>query len=152
MVWPIQQQRPTNVMPPRQGFLPGRPPQQPSSGGIKQWLSSQTAQNLLSPERISGFSQKLNNVQQVLKVVQSAAPIVKQYGPMVKNLPALISMMKALNESNYEIDDEDTDADQSDHKEEDSEIPDAETEIVDLAETDGSETVKSGESTPKLFV
>ncbi|WP_010530768.1 VrrA/YqfQ family protein [Lentibacillus jeotgali] len=150
MVWPIQQQYSNSGMMPRQGFYPGpvsAPPQQHAPRGLQQFLSPQVSQSLLSPERISGFSQKLSNVQQVLNVVQQAAPLVQQYGPMVRNLPMLFKLMKAMNEN-------DSEAEQNQNQlESEQETDTANTlEEDDHVDETNVDTVKSGESTPKLFI
>ncbi|QKY69159.1 VrrA/YqfQ family protein [Lentibacillus sp. CBA3610] len=151
MVWPIQQQQPNSGMMTRDGFFPGGPPPQQAPGGLQKLLSSQAPQSLLTPERISGLSQKLGNAQQVLNVVQQTAPLVQQYGPMVKNLPMLFKLVKALNEDDSEETAESAVSEDQPESEEGIDITDADPEEDNLDEME-FETVKSGESTPKLFI
>lgn len=148
MVWPIQQQYTNSSMLPRQGFFPGGPPvppQQHAPGAIRQFLSPHVSQSLLSPERISGISQKLSNVQQVLNVVQQAAPLVQQYGPMVRNLPMLFKLMKAVNEN-------DSETDQNQLENEQETVTSNTSEEENYMDEMNMAAMKSGESTPKLFI
>ncbi|GAB4073624.1 hypothetical protein GCM10028778_11270 [Barrientosiimonas marina] len=167
MVWPIQQQ-PNNFMTPNQGAFPNGMPQPPQTeeGGLKQVFKpqGQGGQGLLSPERISGLSQKLGNLQQVLSMVQRTAPIIQEYGPMVKNLPPLIKMMRTLSNDNN-ADTGDPEAEDDDADDVIPDLPEQENTSIDPLETTAdtenrAETfdspaaprIKTGESTPKLFI
>lgn len=149
MVWPIQQQRPNSSMVPHHDFFRGGMHQPQTPREWQQFLPPQVSQNLLSPERIDGFSQKLTNVQQILNVVQKTAPIVQQYGPMVKNLPMLFKLMKAFNEDDSEPDDSSGHENQAEN---DKELDIAVAPMKEDKSRKMNETVKTGESTPKLFI
>lgn len=144
MVWPIQQKQTNNVMMPPQAFGRGYSPQQPGTD------LHQFTRGLLTPERINGWSQHLNNVQKVLNVVQQTAPMIQQYGPMIKNLPMLFQLMKAMNE-----DDADTSSENRPEKPSEKgdklEEPQSESDSEHL-EKSKAKTLKTGESSPKLYI
>ncbi|ALX47911.1 VrrA/YqfQ family protein [Lentibacillus amyloliquefaciens] len=139
MVWPIQHREPDNVMMPRQGFHP-EPPQQ-TTPDLQQFTKG-----LLTPERINGWSQQLNNVQKVLSVVQQTAPIIQQYGPMIKNLPMLFQLMKALNEDDSETDFEPESLIEDRIKNDNDDHQQHKTDNLE------QRIVKTGKSAPKLFI
>ncbi|SDQ55971.1 VrrA/YqfQ family protein [Virgibacillus salinus] len=142
MVWPIQPQNPSNHILQNRGGFQGVPQEPHLQDLMHRFLPPQYAQNLLSPNRIGGLTQTLNNIQKVLKVVQSTAPIVQQYAPIAKNLPTMFKLMKALNE------DDDT---ESESEEQTSRI---ESKNDHKHSTNNQNTSKRdvGKSTPKLYI
>ncbi len=145
MVWPIQPQQSSNhILQNRTGFQ-GGPQQSQMQQMMHRFLPPQYAQNLLSPERIGGITQKLNNIQQVLKVVQSTAPIVQQYAPVAKNLPMMFKLMKALNE------DDDTES-QIESEGKTRAIESNNNDDKQAKSNKSTSTRNVGQSTPKLFI
>lgn len=145
MVWPIQPQQPSNhILQSRAGFQ-GGPQQSQMQHLMHRFLPPQYAQNLLSPDRIGGITQKLNNIQQVLKVVQSTAPIVQQYAPIAKNLPMMFKLMKALNE------DDDTES-QLESEEKTRGIESNNNDHKQAKNNENTSRRNVGQSTPKLYI
>lgn len=150
MAWPIQQQSPNNQQFMNRGFQANN-----MDPMMYRNLPQQSGQGLLTPDRIGGLTQKLNNVQQVLKVVQTTAPIVQQYAPMVKNIPMMFKLMKALKESDGADDNLDEEMGEADNQLEVEEQETGETadEHEVQIETDNQINNESpGKSTPKLFI
>ncbi|WP_368651916.1 VrrA/YqfQ family protein [Ornithinibacillus sp. 4-3] len=93
---------------------------------------------------VGGLSKSLGNIQQVLQVVDSATPLVQQYGPLVKNLPAMYRMMKAFKNIDLE---EETATDV-----EDLSTPPVHEDNKDSINMVKSNTVRKGNSLPRLYV